>query len=368
MAKGRGKATLKSALQSQQSRLKAKERAAHAAEIARVNDDRARRKGGNKKMKLDSRTLDSEKGKGVDVHWKGKSKAATQDIPRRPTIPFNPTDTILLVGEGNFSFARALAACSDTGSSSSTHPALISLAHLPAKNITATAHDTEEECYEKYPDAREIVEELRSKGVEVEFGVDAGKLEVLAKGKAKGKGKELRRWDKIVWNFPHAGKGITDQDRNILSNQLLILSFLRSAAKVLKQGPVPDVMAASGKKRKRKADEDDDEDDEDGQQSEGEDASQTTSPSGSRGTVLITLRNVTPYTLWDVPKLAKSPPPPTQGSTPSNPKYTLLRSFVFYRSLWRGYEHRMTKGERVNGQGKTGEGGEDRTWEFCLKD
>jgi 25S rRNA (uracil2634-N3)-methyltransferase len=28
----------------------------------------------------------------------------------------------------------------------------------------------------------------------------------------------------------------------------------------------------------------------------------------------------------------------------------------------------MTKGERVNGQGTTGAGGEDRTWEFCLKE
>jgi 25S rRNA (uracil2634-N3)-methyltransferase len=27
----------------------------------------------------------------------------------------------------------------------------------------------------------------------------------------------------------------------------------------------------------------------------------------------------------------------------------------------------MTKGERVHGEGKTGEGGEDRTWEFYLK-
>jgi 25S rRNA (uracil2634-N3)-methyltransferase len=27
----------------------------------------------------------------------------------------------------------------------------------------------------------------------------------------------------------------------------------------------------------------------------------------------------------------------------------------------------MTKGERAHGEGKTGEGGEDRTWEFFLK-
>jgi 25S rRNA (uracil2634-N3)-methyltransferase len=26
----------------------------------------------------------------------------------------------------------------------------------------------------------------------------------------------------------------------------------------------------------------------------------------------------------------------------------------------------MTKGERAHGTGTTGEGGEDRTWEFCL--
>lgn len=28
----------------------------------------------------------------------------------------------------------------------------------------------------------------------------------------------------------------------------------------------------------------------------------------------------------------------------------------------------MTKGERAGGKGTTGVGGEDRTWEFCLKD
>jgi hypothetical protein len=28
----------------------------------------------------------------------------------------------------------------------------------------------------------------------------------------------------------------------------------------------------------------------------------------------------------------------------------------------------MTKGDRACGLGKTGQGGEDRTWEFCLQD
>lgn len=41
---------------------------------------------------------------------------------------------------------------------------------------------------------------------------------------------------------------------------------------------------------------------------------------------------------------------------------------MFHRHIWKGYEHRMTKGERAGGTGKTGQGGEDRTWEFYLKD
>ncbi|KAG7099872.1 hypothetical protein E1B28_001675 [Marasmius oreades] len=370
MAKGRGKPgkSLKVALQSQQSRFIAKERAAHAAEVAQAKEDRAR----GKKRKLDHQNPTPAKPKAGKDGEKGKSKAV-EEIPKRPTIPFLPTDTILLVGEGNFSFARALVSCQSPLSSSSTpsspsssnashdqHLSLVLLAQLPPNNVTATAYDTEEECYAKYPEASDVVKDLRSKGVEVVFGVDAAKLEVLAKRKGKGKGKELRKWDKVVWNFPHAGKGITDQDRNILSNQLLILGFLRSAAKVLKEGPVPDITSSTGKKRKRRDDDEDEDSDE-------EDLTHLPS-AGSRGTVLITLRNVPPYTLWDVPKLAKNPPPPKQGSTPPNPKYTLLRSFAFYRGLWKGYEHRMTKGERVHGAGRTGEGGEDRTWEFCLKD
>lgn len=70
----------------------------------------------------------------------------------------------------------------------------------------------------------------------------------------------------------------------------------------------------------------------------------------------------------DLPRLAKNPPPVESGSAPPNPCYTLLRSFQFHRNIWVGYEHRMTKGERAHGKGKTGEGGEDRTWEFYLKD
>ena len=100
------------------------------------------------------------------------------------------TNRILLIGEGNFSFARALILHS-------------SLRHLPAVNLTATAYDSEEECFEKYPEAREIVQGLKERGVEVLFNVDATALE-------KCKALKGRRWNRVAWNFPHAGEWTAD--------------------------------------------------------------------------------------------------------------------------------------------------------------
>lgn len=117
----------------------------------------------------------------------GKSKR-NQQSANFTVIPFLPTDTILLVGEGNFSFTRALF--------ESDHP---QLEHLPPANVTATAYDSEEVCYEKYPDARDIVKALRDKGVHTLFGVDATTMNSRKEFKN-------RKWNKIVWNFPHAGK------------------------------------------------------------------------------------------------------------------------------------------------------------------
>ncbi|KAG9044345.1 hypothetical protein FS837_008278 [Tulasnella sp. UAMH 9824] len=46
-------------------------------------------------------------------------------------------------------------------------------------------------------------------------------------------------WNKVVFNFPHAGAGITDQGRNILTNQRLLFGFLRSVAPALSKGVPP---------------------------------------------------------------------------------------------------------------------------------
>jgi 25S rRNA (uracil2634-N3)-methyltransferase len=149
----KAKASLRAALSSSQARLKKRKRAEDAAT--------------------------HEQAKGVKA--KGKN-------PRRPTIPFKVSDNILLVGEGNLSFAVALL----------QHPPA-PLDHLPPANVTATAFDTEDECYAKYPDAEQNVRVLREKGARVLFGVDATRLEKTSALKG-------RVFDRIVWNFPHAGE------------------------------------------------------------------------------------------------------------------------------------------------------------------
>lgn len=291
---GKSSKSLKNALQSQQTRFKVKQKASHAAQIA---EQKARKMhGGRSAPKIDK---SAKQGK-LSSNVKGKGPST-----RRPTVPFQSTDTILLIGEGNFSFALALAR------PSTYRTELAHLAHLPPKNITATAYDSEKDCYSKYPEGKEIVASLRELGVEVLFAVDATKLEWVSALKG-------RSWSKIVWNFPHAGtfqslspshnlalpsgKGIDNQDRNILSNQMLLLGFLRSAAKFLKQGPVPSIMGAGKKKRKDGEDDEEEEIQSEHEELDNDDADIATQAqtASTRGTILVTLRNVEPYTSWFV--------------------------------------------------------------------
>lgn len=184
------------------------------------------------------------------------------------------------------------------------------------------------------------------------------------------------------------GAGITDQDRNILTNQHLLLRTLRSVAPVLTSGPIVE-SHSNGSKRKRSAgdgdeDEDEDEDDavselevdvDDDMSDELTDAALPTppalklSPPRRQGSILITLLNQPPYTLWSLPQLAQRPPPNCPGTRLPQPRYTLLRSFRFHPDMYPGYAHRRTIGWK-EGKSKSdneeivGRQGEARTWEF----
>lgn len=171
---GKGKRGLKATLVSQQARLKKNEQAKNAAQ---VRDLKTGAKGPGSIKAVDK--------------GKGKDKERDMRVPKRAVIPFHPTHNILLLGEGNFSFTLALVKLDPK-----RYPSLPT--HIPAYNITATAYDTEEECFEKYPEASKIVDEIKTRGVRVLFGVDAGNLEGCKALKGK-------KWDRVVWNFPHAG-------------------------------------------------------------------------------------------------------------------------------------------------------------------
>lgn len=131
--------------------------------------------------------VEAKAGKKTKSSSKTKTNGKGGKNPNQlPVVPFDKSDTILLLGEANFSFSSSL---------------LLPPHELLPHQILATSYDTERECYLKYPDGEANVSKLREAGVKVEFKVDAGNLE---KCKAVGKG----RWSRVIFNFPHAGMSI----------------------------------------------------------------------------------------------------------------------------------------------------------------
>lgn len=220
MAKGK----LKSALLSHQiqaERLKneqrAKERREAIAAVTEARKGRGRGKGklvgpagpvpGAKRAKVINGTgdnhgkVDSIKPTDGELDPHGAVPTETRTKSPRRTIPFARDDTILLLGEANFSFSHSL----------------LQPPHShPAHQICATSYDSETVCYEKYPDAKGLVEDLRRLGVKVGFGVDAGELGKSWKVVGKGK-----RWSRVIFNFPHVGRSDPD---SIWRHSLLLSS------------------------------------------------------------------------------------------------------------------------------------------------
>jgi len=130
----------------------------------------------------------------------------------RTLLPFRCSTRnglVLIVGEGDFSFSRAL------------HQL------LPDLNIIATSLDTRERVLQKYPNSANPFSQ------ELLFGVDATKMSLKSLCKAMGL-KELDPIERIVFNFPHTGEGIKDRAYNIRNQQALLLAFFKAAAQILK--------------------------------------------------------------------------------------------------------------------------------------
>jgi len=229
--------------------------------------------------------------------------------PHRPLPPlFQSSSIVLLVGEGDFSFALSLRRA------------------LGVRNIVATCHDSEADLDKKYPQAKENIaallappEPLKTEyagGEEEECededrptsaaaaGVDYQvhySIDATALMKRRIFSKSSRRYDFVVFMFPHVGGATRDQDRQVRYNQQLLAGFFKSARSLLK--PVT-------------------------------------------GSVLVTLFEGFPYELWNIRGLAKEAGLATRVS------------FGFESEMYPGYAHVRTLG---NIEGGGGWKGEDRT-------
>ncbi|KAI1189841.1 hypothetical protein F5B17DRAFT_389687 [Nemania serpens] len=220
-----------------------------------------------------------------------------------PTIPFSPEDKILLLGDGDLSFAASL------------------VEHHFCADVTATVFEkNREELLEKYPHAAENIAKIEEEdGCKVLFGVDATKMAPFANkpGRSKVSGPEDSNsgaharptttagvMDRIIFNFPHVGGKSTDVNRQVRYNQELLVSFFQRAIPSLAPG----------------------------------------------GSIIVTLFEGEPYTLWNIRDLAR------------HSGLQVERSFRFQASAYPGYHHARTLGVVRSRTGEVGGGwkGEDR--------
>lgn len=208
--------------------------------------------------------------------------------------PFSPKDRVILIGEGDFSFAVSV----------------IKSEYLKPENIIATSYDSFEDLKQKYFNTvEENVEYLTSKGVTIMYKVDCQDLVSslnlttrITKHKSKNKSvlNGMDGIDCIVFNFPHTGKGIKDMERNIAVHQDLVLKFFQSCKAFFELLRNNRGLLSSDTK--------------------------------SKDNVLMALFDGEPYDSWDVRKIAK-----TNG-------FKAERSGKFCWDLFPGYKHRRTNG------------------------
>eukprot|EP00919_Chromeraceae_sp_WS-2016_P000626 GHVR01001582.1.p1 GENE.GHVR01001582.1~~GHVR01001582.1.p1 ORF type:complete len:157 (+),score=14.66 GHVR01001582.1:48-518(+) len=109
-----------------------------------------------------------------------------QAVPSASSV-YSLSQRILLVGEGNFSFAVALCRkFNDDGS-----------------GITATTNDSGSIVLQKYEDAKTHLAELGEAGAAVYYGVDATDLSGTLMTELNRRTDTSERFDRIVFNFPH---------------------------------------------------------------------------------------------------------------------------------------------------------------------
>ncbi|KAJ5144159.1 uncharacterized protein N7515_002946 [Penicillium bovifimosum] len=297
-------------------------------------------------------------------------KKGPMQANQRPIVPFLRKDRVLLVGEGDFSFARSLAK------------------QYKCRNLCATCYDSKEALYAKYPQAPQHIEEILNarkkpteepdsktedstpqskdtKSPKVLFSVDARKL-----GAQPSVGKELRigfprrerkrpawyqqpepgpayqpggPWDVICFNFPHVGGLSTDVNRQVRANQELLVAFFKACVPLVsKAPPLMDAEDDEWVYEDGEESEDDDEEEEEEENGGNDDESTGKGFRVGPGQILVTLFEGEPYTLWNIRDLAR------------HAGLVVVTSFKFPWASYEGYSHARTAGHI---EGKDGERG-----------
>lgn len=197
------------------------------------------------------------------------------------------------------------------------------------------------------------------------FNIDARKLGIGLPGGGKTLRKGFPRhttggeipgggaWDVICFNFPHVGGLSTDVNRQVRSNQELLVSFFKAAAPLL-SAPPPSLPAPPSPSSSSYSCDDDDDDDPDADADADDDDEKGNKPPSPTlrsgpGQILVTLFEGEPYTLWNIRDLAR------------HSNLRVVRSFKFPWSSYPGYSHARTCGEIIGKHGgKGGWKGEDR--------
>lgn len=250
----------------------------------------------------DQQILKEKSIKNKNGNKKKKQQQQQQQKQQKGLIPFTPEDKLLLVGEGDFSFAVSI----------------IRENLIHAANLVATSYDSKEELIEKYPNVEENLTLLEEEGVKLLHGVDATNLVTTMKLAPSGKNKkskasnmlfsDSKNLDYIMFNFPHTGKGMKDVDRNIRDHQKLILSYFQSCKEVFKllNNEMENDFAGYV----------------------------STSTNENKGKVILTLFEGEPYTSWNIKILGRSE------------DFKVERSGKFNWGMFPDYHHRRTNSTR----------------------